>query len=232
MTYTISFHSVFWKYTDNVKTCSVDADSYLNLVNNCMNLFPKLRDAIIKLSRQKGQEIWIALDDKLLELDRILMSPTRKRKITLLPVIFGRGDNIVPILIGIAIIAIAVFALQPEFALMAAAAMEPIVGGGIMAGGVFSATAAALFQPVLGLGISLLLTGVMGALFQPSASSPNTAASGDNGAFSSLQNTSKTLDPIPLNYGMIRVPGHFVSGFVKTVNHDRNSVVKVSDYLS
>ena len=47
--------------------------------------------------------------------------------------------------------------------------------------------------------------------------------------FGSLQNTTTSGTPIPLVYGQSRVAGQFISGYLNTVKHGRNDVVKVSE---
>jgi len=48
-----------------------------------------------------------------------------------------------------------------------------------------------------------------------------------NDMFGALQNTIDSGTPIPLIYGMHRVPGQFISGYLDTVDHGKSDVITV-----
>jgi predicted phage tail protein len=45
-------------------------------------------------------------------------------------------------------------------------------------------------------------------------------SSRDNDMFGSLVNTTSSGIPIPINYGLVRVAGQLISGYVKTIESD------------
>ena len=50
-----------------------------------------------------------------------------------------------------------------------------------------------------------------------------------NNMFGSLKNTIDSGTPIMLNYGLFRVAGHFVSGYLDTTDHDASATIKVQE---
>ena len=52
----------------------------------------------------------------------------------------------------------------------------------------------------------------------------------NNDAFGGLVNTTTTGVPLALHYGYSRVGGQFISGYLKTIDHQKNDVISVSNY--
>ena len=50
-----------------------------------------------------------------------------------------------------------------------------------------------------------------------------------NGMFGNLTNTLESGTPIPLQYGLVRVAGQMLSGYIDSDEHGKNDVVKVED---
>jgi predicted phage tail protein len=87
-------------------------------------------------------------------------------------------------------------------------------------------------------GIGLVLNGVMGLVFNGNPSPLNqsrlTSDSGmrnQNSAFEGLKHTTSTQTSIPLIYGCHRIPGQLVDGKIKSISHDKDSNIKVKDYI-
>lgn len=57
----------------------------------------------------------------------------------------------------------------------------------------------------------------------PIAATPDSAARAENNMFNSLQNSTESGTPIALNYGMTRVAGQFVSGYLHTTAHGKGN---------
>lgn len=53
-----------------------------------------------------------------------------------------------------------------------------------------------------------------------------------NDMFGSLQNTINSGTPIPLIYGMHRVPGQLISGYLDTVDHGKEDIITVASRFS
>ena len=54
----------------------------------------------------------------------------------------------------------------------------------------------------------------------------------ENSMFGSLTNSTEPGTPIALHYGMVRVGGQLVSGYIETEEHEKDDIVKVSDMFS
>ena len=74
------------------------------------------------------------------------------------------------------------------------------------------------------MGVSMLL--------MPKAGSGAAESSRDNDAFGSLVNTTTSGMPIALNYGLVRVAGQLVSGYVKTMESDKDDIITLKDVTS
>jgi predicted phage tail protein len=51
----------------------------------------------------------------------------------------------------------------------------------------------------------------------------------DNNAFDGLRNNITSNVPVGLNYGLNRVAGQMISGYILSRNHGKNDVVNVSE---
>ena len=86
---------------------------------------------------------------------------------------------------------------------------------------------------LLGIGANLLLS----SLFQPKppklsqTKAPDAGARRNNDAFDGFVNTTSIGTPVFLNYGLGRISGQFISGYVKTVNHGKNDLIEVGSYF-
>ena len=87
---------------------------------------------------------------------------------------------------------------------------------------------------VLKMGISMVLSGVMGMVMKtptPAVQGSQTTDSEariDNKIFQGLQNTTQSNTPVPIIYGRTRVGGQFVSGEILSIQHVRNESITVS----
>ena len=87
---------------------------------------------------------------------------------------------------------------------------------------------------VLKMGISMVLSGVMGMMLKtptPAVQGSQTTDSEariDNKIFQGLQNTTQSNTPVPIIYGRTRVGGQFVSGEILSIQHVRNESITVS----
>lgn len=143
------------------------------------------------------------------------------------------GDviHIVPAIVGgggkrgiLAILAVAAMVIAWP---VAAAAMSAGAGTGAaaLAGigsipGAIAAMGPVMSNIVVNIGLALL-----SALFAPSAKKAESTR--ENDAFGSLVNSTNSGTPVALHYGLVRVAGQLISGYVSTVNHGRNQEVDV-----
>lgn len=213
----IKFHSSLIRYT-GIASIALEVNSPLDIVSAISLLFPKLKEFMSKINGQIVKNIlfFVKSDMVLLENKWFLRKelPENLDMLHVIPTIYGSGGKEMAIVLGIALIA-AGFFLGPQVSLIGVT--------GMLTGSTF-----------ISLGISFLLGGVMQLLAPSNDASVSSDAQSrrENNAFSALQNSSSTSNPIPINYGIIRIPGQFISGYIRTVNHDKNTTVKVSDYVS
>jgi len=67
---------------------------------------------------------------------------------------------------------------------------------------------------------------------KPKASEQVDSSTRGSDMFGSLQNTTQSGTPIALVYGQSRVAGQFISGYLNTVSHGKETVVRVGDQFS
>lgn len=221
--------------TEGRQNLFIDCDSYFNLYTNLTNLFPNLRKHSKEIAENRIVDLWLLVNDRLITPEELFLPVPKNKIVTLVPIISGGGDNVLPIFAGLALIAFSLAVLAPIAGAAAAAAAtssDAIVG----ISGVASFLAGA-YPYVLGAGIAITLNGVMSLLNQPSKPAANISKPTDastranNDAFGPLQNTINTGTPIPLIFGQFRVPGQLISGRIKTINHDASTVVSVANYV-
>jgi len=230
---TIHFHKSLQKYT-GVEKHSLDVTSYLDLIQSCVNLFPKLQKIFKKLSNNnfKSEELAIVIDNKLLTKDELYFKPHYKNKITLCPVIYGAGGKAMLI---VAIIAFVVLAVVTYGASLAA---TPLIAGATsataaVAVGTAAAASAATLSSIALLSATIAMT-LVGMLLTPTVKpagqvSSDSAQRTNNELFDGLTNTIGQGAPVQLNYGLIRIAGHFISGYVDTVEHGKADIINVKD---
>lgn len=229
---TIKISKPLRKYVNGLTEVVIDCDSYFNLISNLVNLFPDLKKITNDLLKNKQANIWLLVNNKMLCHDQIQFIVSKKAEIVLIPMIYGSGDDVLMIFAGVALVIAAVALMQPQF-LMGAAVM---LSGGSGLGAVF-ATAAVLESVALGMlsmGVGMALSGIVGAMASPkdkNQTSPDSSVRASNDAFGSFQNTTSTNEAIPLIFGQMRVPGQFIGGRIRTINHDAYTTISVANYL-
>jgi predicted phage tail protein len=229
------------KFTNNVREVSIDGDSYYNLYSNLTNLFPDLKRTTDELKFNKYGDIWFLVDGKILSMEKIFLQPKKNVDIVIVPIIAGSGEDGLMIAVGVALIAVSLVLMQPHIAAAIAVGMSGLSAGaavgaslavtaGLMA---TSATITTIAGFALSMGIGMVLSGVLAATApkgQKSTAS-DTNSRRNNDSFEGLDNTTSTQTAIPLIYGHHRVPGQFISGKIRTINHDRSTFVSVANYI-
>lgn len=197
--YKIILSKPLQKFTNNIKEVSIDGDSYFNLYNNLINLFPDLKKLTDELKCSKYGDIWFLVNGEILTLEKIFLQPKKNVDIIIVPLITGGGEDALTIGIGIALVVIAVVTLQPEIAAL---------GAGFLTGmGVATATAAtvigSLSISILSMGLSMALSGILSATSPKQNEKPTNDSESrrNNDSFEGLVNTTSTQTSIPLIYG-------------------------------
>ena len=220
--------SKFFTYTD----IEIELDSYFDLMSYLRSIHPKFIDYIRHQKANDIEEGYAILDKNLKEITYDDMMIRRLRDgdvIYIVPAIVGGGGKRGGLLAVFA--AFAIFAFLPAAGFLsagsgvvgaagtgAAAAAGGKAAAGILSGGF-------LKNILVNVGLALL-----SSLF---TKKPDTAdkATRQNDMFGSLKNTTSSDTPVALNYGHVRVAGQMISGYIKTVNHERNANISVSEIV-
>jgi len=215
----LKFHPTIQKYTNGLSEHTVKINDLVDLRNSLEHLFPQLGIHIKRIRSGLNSRENIALvnpNKRVLDRDDYLIGKLRKSDthFHVVPLFLGGGGEggTQQILLGAALIGIG---------FMSGGAAIPLIG----------MTYKAMF---IKLGISMVLSGVMGMLMKtpkPSVIGSQTTDSEariENKIFQGLQNTTQSNIPVPIIYGRTRVGGQFVSGEILSIQHGRNEFIKVS----
>ena len=222
MKITLTFHNSLLKYTTGVKTHTVVCDDFESLISAVCNLFPKFGEYIKKIQTEDISENLCLLDkDKKIIKSEIYQYNRLKdnhEEIYVSPILGGAGGkkgSFIQIAIGIALIA-APFAF-PGFA------ATPFLG-------------TTLGKLAFSTGLNMVLSGVMGLFTKtpkpPEKQTPDVQERVDNNLFNGLTNTTSSNNNVPIIYGQVRSAGQLVSGYVKTTNHGKGDLIKVSEQFA
>ena len=211
---TIHFPKYVQSLTDGVEKQNFDTQSISVVLDGIRLLFPKLAFYITQIVSQQVQSLVYFIDkDSKKIIPHTVTNSVKSNDLVLIITIYGQGEDAAGIAIGAALIA---------------AAFIPGLQGVALAGLTLSGF-------LLSTGISMVLSGVLNALGGRPSSDPRAASDAparrNNDAFEGLVNTTSTDTPIPLVYGHHRVSGQFISGKIKTINHDRGTFVSVANYI-
>ena len=112
-----------------------------------------------------------------------------------------------------------------------AAGSTAAAGAGATGGGFFG-TIFNAFKALPGFMKSMIGNIAMSAItksFQRQPQQSESEAIRENGVFGPLSNSSTSGTPVALHYGMPRVSGQFLSGYIESTEHGKSDVVKVGD---
>lgn len=249
---TIKVHSSLHKYFDQTEL-RADFNTYHDLIPYLSAMHPKFKHYMDMVKWGESDESFAFLDKNLSTISYEELHIKRVHEddvIYLAPVIIGGGGKKGGML---ALVAVAGLAFMTGGASLAGtgtlAAGTTATGAGYAAaagGGAMGASAAAagyggaasggLFASFGGMGgFAMSLMGNIGmallsSLFakKPKENETDTSTR-SGGAFGSLANSTKSGTPIALHYGLVRVAGQMLSGYVDSDDHGKNDVIKVED---
>lgn len=235
MLITLKVHSSFNKFF-NQSSYTVDITSYADMLFYINSMHPKfigyLTEQELTGTNNEGY-VFLNKDLTILSNDDLFMTKAREGDVLyLVPAIIGGGGKRGGIFAILAVVGLAIvtggFSLAAgSVAGGAAGQAGAALGSQGIFGSVFSAFKAlpAFAQNlVTSVGLSVLVRAFQR---QPSVNEPEAVR--ENGAFESLTNSTSSGTPIPLHYGMPRVSGQFLSGYVDSTQHGKNDLIKVRD---
>lgn len=211
---TVHFPKYIQTLTDGVSKHNFDTQSISVVLDGIRLLFPKLSLYITQIVSQQVQSLVYFMDKDTKKIIQHTVTNTIKSSdLVFIITMYGQGEDVTTIAIGAALVAAAFIP-----------GLQGLAIGTLTMSGFLLST-----------GISMVLSGVLNALGSRPTSNPQGApdspARVNNDSFEGLTNTTSTDTPIPLIYGHHRVGGQFVSGKIKTINHDRGTYISVANYI-
>ena len=181
----------------------------------------------LRLQKAQGiEESFVFLDKKLrvINPDELRLKHARDGDVIhIVPAIIGGGGKRGGLL---AVLAVAAFVFLP----MLAPGLSGGLAGGTAAAGTAGATAGGtgLFAGKLGGFLQNLVVNIglalLSSLFATKPSEENTR---QNDMFGSLTNSTSSGTPVALNYGLMRVAGQLVSGYVLSLGHAKTQNMNI-----
>jgi len=200
-----------------------DFTTYYDIIFYLNSMQSKFINYLMRQNENNIEESYVFLDKNLREIQVDELKIRRARD--------GDIIHIVPAIVGgggkrgiIAILAAAAFFFALPVALAASSAGAGL-GAAAVAGigsipGAIAALGPVMSNIVVNIGLALVA-----ALFAPKAQKAESTR--ENDAFGSLVNSTNSGTPVALHYGLVRVAGQLISGYISTVNHGRNEEVNV-----
>ena len=214
----LKFHPTIQKYTNGLSEHTVKINDLVDLRNSLEHLFPQLGVHIKRIRCGLNSRENIALVNtkkRVLDRDDYLIGTLRKSDthFHVVPLFLGGGGEggTQQLLLGAA-----------------------LIGIGFMMPGSTVVLGMSIKAMVMKMGVSMVISGVMGMIMKtpkPSVTGGQTTDSEariENKIFQGLQNTTQSNIPVPIIYGRTRVGGQFVSGEILSIQHGRNEFIKVS----
>ncbi len=237
---TLKIHSAYHKFFDKTEYVA-DFNNYHDILFYLQSMHSKFNTYIKQVSGD-ADESFAFLDSKLniVSIDSYHMKHIKEGDtVYLAPLIVGGGGK------------------RGSFLLLVAAAfVAPAIIGAMSAGGAAAGTVAVEGGAVAVSSVQGGLAGGSGGIMGAFAKMPSFARSllgnmalslvtslfakkpkkmetdqstRQNGMFGNLTNTMESGTPIPLQYGLIRVAGQMLSGYIDSDEHGKNDIVKVED---
>jgi len=232
----IKIHSTY-KNIFNEKEYSADLEKYADILFYLGSMHPKFKQYASAIHLGECQEGYAILDKNLKPVsDQDLFIKTIKPndEFYVVPAIVGSGGKRTGKLIQYAVLAAAVYV--GGSALVGALS----TGGGAAATGAAASSGAAasagtaasggffgISGSTLAINAGLALVTAMFTKRPELQGGSKDAAVRQNNMFGGLQNTIESGTPIPLLYGMHRMTGQLISGYLDTVDHGKDDEITV-----
>ena len=227
MIISIKPHSTIQKFFRGTDL-KVDIASYSDILYYIHSMHPDFISYIKRQADNELQEVFSFLDKDLREItkdDMLMRRPKEGDIIYIVPTIVGGGGKRG----ALALIAVAAFIIFLP-AILGSLGVAGVTSAGAAAGSAAAVGAIPMFGTTLAaitsnVGLTLAMMGIT-MLFMPKQQKAETSR--DNDMFGSLVNTTNSGTPIPINYGLVRIAGQLVSGYVKTIESDPSNDKPVS----
>lgn len=239
----LKIHSTFSNYFDE-SVYKFDASVPNDILSYLDGVHPRFRKYMKQVEANVVDESFAFVDEKMRVISRDafhLKAFKDDETVYLAPLVAGGGGKrgLFFLAIFAAVAAPAIFAAAGAGGAGAAAGglgLSPGAMGGALpatgtSGGFFSA-----FAKLPSFATSMLGNIAMSFISKMFTKKPKNdvqeeSAVRENGMFGSLKNSTQSGTPIALHYGLIRVSGHLLSGYLDTEVHNKSKIVKVRDFF-
>lgn len=217
---TIKIHSSF-KHVFPQSEYVADLQGYIDLPFYLGSMHPKFKNYVQAIHTGECQEGYALLDKNLRvinEEELFIKKVSEDEVFHVVPAIIGGGGKRTGTMLAIAALGIATggFGLLGSAPAAAAGGSAGLLGGGL--------------AQTLGVNIGLaLVTSLFTKREKIKEVDQNIR---QNDMFGGLQNTINSGTPIPLIYGMHRVAGQLISGYLDTVDHGKDDTITVQSRFS
>ena len=245
---TLKIHSSFKEYFTDLEY-KADFTLYTDVISYLKAMHPKFNHYMNQIDSNISDETYALLDNDLnivTQEDLLIKKVKEGSTIYLTPMIVGGGGKRGGLFAVAAIVGIGI--ATGGFGLAAAGTAGGAAGGYAAAagGGAAGASAAAAGYSSAGGGLLAGFGGMGGfarslvgniamsllsSLFtkKPKSQTDTDQSTRENGMFGSLTNSTQSGTPIGLHYGLVRVGGQFISGYIESEEHGKNDNVEVGD---
>ena len=233
----IKVHSVYKPYFSNLNL-TADLSSFMELQRYLATMQPNFIQYIRNQKQIGIEEGFTYLDSNLEEIsgDNAYVKRFKDGEtIYIAPSIIGGGGKRGALL---GLLAVAAFFMLPVLATSLAgvgatggglgAAATAVKGLGIGAKASLAAIEASSFLSTITANVGLALISAIFAKPQDTSDSN----SRNNDMFGGLKNSTTSGTPVPLHYGNVRIAGQLASGYVKTISHDKGTIIRVEDIVN
>jgi len=243
---TLKIHSSFKEYFTDLEY-KADFTLYTDVISYLKAMHPKFNHYMNQIDSNISDETYALLDNDLnivTQEDLLIKKIKEGSTIYLTPMIVGGGGKRGGLLAVAAIVGIGI--ATGGFGLMAggaggAAAIPGMAGGGFGSGlaavGTAPTAGGGLLAGFGGMGgfarslVGNIAMSLLSSLFtkKPKSQTDTDQSTRENGMFGSLTNSTQSGTPIGLHYGLVRVGGQFISGYIESEEHGKNDNVEVGD---
>jgi len=243
---TLKIHSSFKEYFTDLEY-KADFTLYTDVISYLKAMHPKFNHYMNQIDSSISDETYALLDNELnlvTQEDLFVRRVKEGSTIYLTPMIVGGGGKRGGLLAVAAIVGIGIatggFGLAASGAAGGSAASLGMGGatGNLAASGALSSGAGGgLFSAFSGMPsmmqsmIGNMAMSMLSSIFtkKPKSQTDTDQSTRENGMFGSLTNSTQSGTPISLHYGLVRVGGQFISGYIESEEHGKNDNVEVGD---
>ena len=239
---TLKIHSAYHKFFDNTEYVA-DFNNYHDILFYLQSMHTKFNSYIKQLTNVTDESFaFLDKDLNVIPIDSYHIKHIKEGDtVYLAPIIVGGGGKRGGFLLLIAaafaapylMTAFSATATLPTAMTMGGASTVSSTATGLAGSGGFMGSLGSAFAKMPSLARSFLgnmALSVVTSLFAKKPKKMETDTSTrQNGMFGNLTNTLESGTPIPLQYGLVRVAGQMLSGYIDSDEHGKNDVVKVED---